>query len=130
MAEKCPKCSAELMITPAGNAVCFKCNYKGMASAESIEGEREKQQEVAREKEQNKAPVYPVKSEGKDGGAVSTLDSKQGVRQTWAILTMPIPSLIHKTGTPYIQKASWDCGFSCLVRSIWLTEGLSLRAYC
>ena len=64
MTEKCPKCSAELMVTPVGNAVCFKCNYKGMASAESIEEERKKQQEVAREKEQNKAPVYPISNSG------------------------------------------------------------------
>ena len=37
---------------------------------------------MAREKEQNKAPVYPILSEGKDGGAVSISDSKQVVRQT------------------------------------------------
>ena len=37
------------MVTPVGNAICFKCNYKGDASAESLGRERKKQRKLAKE---------------------------------------------------------------------------------
>ena len=57
----CPKCSAKLMVTPKGGAVCFSCNYtENSASADLVNKEKqrktEKQIEISNSESEKSKP--------------------------------------------------------------------------
>ena len=43
ISEKCPKCSSELMLTPAGNVVCSTCSYRKTPSSQKAETAKQKE---------------------------------------------------------------------------------------
>ena len=54
MAEKCPKCSGSLFVTPAGNAVCESCSYRRVATQKQFS---------SNQKNVNKSEAKEVKQE-------------------------------------------------------------------
>lgn len=105
MAEKCPKCSGSLFVTPAGNAVCESCSYRRVTKEKLQKVEEEQQSLKAAEQKRKQERQRLKAAEQKRKQERQKVEEEKAIRESYKNLTIQL-SVHSENGGDYIGLES------------------------